>query len=64
MTQPINPAVSAAFEAVSLVASAVIGYRNQLVAGGVSPEAADLMARDFQVVLLAQVQVPAPQKRR
>lgn len=54
------------FDALSKITDQVIGYRNRLVAGGVSFESADRMAEQFHEVILAIAKeaMRAPSKRR
>lgn len=41
------------FDMLSMIAEATIGYRNKLVEGGVSAEAADRMAEEYHTAVLS-----------
>lgn len=45
----------AGLDALSLIAEATAGYRKKLIDGGVGPDAADEMAKEYHTVLIAQL---------
>lgn len=53
----------AGLDALSLIAEATAGYRKKLVDGGVGPEAADEMSKEYHAVLIDQMRTSIDARR-
>jgi hypothetical protein len=61
VTNPMHGAIEA-FNQMSVMADAVVGYRQKLVDGGVPPSVADTMATEYHSVLLEMMRTQATGK--
>jgi hypothetical protein len=56
--------LASAMDALAVIGEMVVGHRNTLIAGGVAPEAADEMAKEFHAMLLQQAVAAQPQHKK